>query len=80
MLNQFDATKFAIACKVWRNMHTLTNRDMAELAAIPPSTYNFIENGQRCPTMAEFSNLCQLMQFDAQFFFVAPQKAKNDGR
>jgi len=74
MRNQFDGVKFALSCKIWRNMNGLTARDMAELNAIPTSTYSFIENGDRPPTMAEFGNLCNTMQFEAAFFFKTPEK------
>jgi transcriptional regulator with XRE-family HTH domain len=58
-------------------MNGLTQRDVAELNGFATSTYNFIENGERTPTMAEFSHLCAMMGFDAQDFFKASEKVKN---
>ena len=77
MNNQFDGLKFSVTCKVWRNMHNLTQAEMGELTAIATSTYSFIENGDRPPTMAEFSHLCQLMTFNAEAFFKALEKVRN---
>jgi len=77
MRNEFDAVKFAVACKRWRNMHYLTAHDMAELNAMAASTYSFVENGDRPPTMGEFSKLCKTMGFEAAFFFKTPEKSQN---
>lgn len=77
MRSQFDAQKFSLTCKIWRNMHNLTVRDMVELCGMATSTYGFVESGDRAPTMAEFSHLCELMSFDAAFFFKTPEKGKN---
>jgi len=77
MRNQFDALKFNMTCKIWRRMNGLTSVDMAELNAIASSTYGFIETGDRVPTMAEFSRLCQTMGFDASEFFKPEEKTKN---
>lgn len=77
MRNQFDGLKFSVTCKVWRNMHDFTQAEMAELSHIATSTYSFIENGDRTPTMAEFSHLCQLMNFNSEAFFKTPEKGYN---
>jgi len=68
--NQFDSLRFCMALKVWRKMHGFSVTDILELTEIPRSTYNFIESGDRPPTMAEFSRLCQLMDFSASDFFT----------
>ncbi len=77
MRNEFDALKFIMALKIWRKMHGFSVTDIIELTAIPRSTYNFIESGDRSPTMAEFSHLCVLMDFDAQEFFRKAGGAQN---
>jgi len=77
MRNQFDGLKFSITCKIWRNMNGLTAAEMAQLNGIATSTYSFIENGDRTPTMAEFSHLCNTMAFDASAFFKTPEKPHN---
>ncbi len=77
MKSAFDALKFMITLKVWRNMNGLTQRDVGELTKIPTSTYAFIENGDRPPTMAEFTVLASLMSFEPCDFLKTPEKAKN---
>jgi len=77
MRSQFDGLKFSITVKVWRNMNGLTLRDMCELVGMSASQLNFVENGERTPTMAEFSHLCELMQFEAHVFFKVPEKPQN---
>jgi len=77
MHNQFDGLRFCMALKVWRKMHGFSVTDIMELTAIPRSTYNFIEAGDRPPSMAEFSRLCQLMDFEAYEFFKTPETVKN---
>lgn len=77
MRNTFDAVKFSVTVKVWRNMNGLTLRDMCELCGMSSSTLNFVENGERTPTMAEFSHLCDLMQFEACMFFKTSEKRSN---
>ncbi len=75
MKTQFDALKFSLTCKIWRNMNGFTQRDVASSANIPTSTYAFIENGDRLPTMAEFSHLCALTGFEPTEFFKRPENA-----
>jgi len=77
MRNQFDALKFSITCKVWRNMNEFTIQQMAELNGMASSTYGFVENGDRTPTMAEFSHLCDTMNFEAKDFFKTPEKSNH---
>ena len=77
MRNQFDGLKFAITCKIWRNMHQLTAHEMADLNGMAASTYRFVENGYITPTMAEFSHLCNTMGMEAKYFFKTPEKARN---
>lgn len=77
MKNQFDGLRFCMALKVWRKMHGFSVTDIIELVPIPRSTYNFIESGNRTPDMAEFSYLCQLMDFEASEFFVARKDIDN---
>lgn len=74
MKSQFNGLKFQLTCKIWRNMNGFTRRDIAAFTGIPTSTYAFIESGDRSPTVAEFSNLCQMMGFDAQEFFKKSEK------
>jgi len=69
MQYQFNALKFSVAVKIWRNMNGLTIRDMAELNGIAPSSYGFIETGDRTPTIAEFTNLCNTIGFEPREFF-----------
>ncbi len=76
MKTQFDALKFSLTIKIWRNMNGFTQRDVAMAANIATSTYSFIETGDRLPTMAEFGHLCGIIGFDAQEFFKTPQKDK----
>lgn len=78
MRNQFDGQAFSITLKVWRKMHQLTAAEMAELSSIATSTFSFIENGDRTPAMAEFSRLCQIMEFEAKDFFKTAEKASHD--
>lgn len=68
--NRFDAQLFRVTLKVWRKMHQLTQQDVGNLTQIATSTYSFIETGDRAPTMAEFSHLCDMMDMDAKDFFV----------
>jgi DNA-binding XRE family transcriptional regulator len=67
--NTFSAVRFQATLRVWRKMHELTVSDMSALAAIPHSTYGFIETGDRLPTINEFTKLCKLMEFDCAEFF-----------
>lgn len=69
--------RFAVTIKVWRKMHQLSASEMAILGTIATSTYSFIENGDRSPTMAEFSRLCQAMDMNASDFFTDKGKVKN---
>ena len=77
MRNEFNALKFSLTCKIWRNMNGFTQRDVSTTCNIATSTYAFIETGDRPPTMAEFSHLCNLMGFEAAEFFKSPEKTKN---
>jgi len=77
MRNQFDGLTFSVTIKIWRNMHGFTAAQMAELAGMAASTYSFVETGDRTPTMAEFSHLCALMEFEAARFFKTPERVKN---
>jgi len=77
MKNQFDAVKFAITVKVWRNMNGFTLRDMCELCGMEIPTVKFVENGDRTPTMDEFSHLCDLMGIEAACFFKTAGMDKN---
>ena len=77
MRSQFDGMKFSITCKIWRNMNGFTAYDMAQMNGMSASTYSFVENGDRTPTMAEFGHLCETMSFDANAFFKTPERAKN---
>jgi len=77
MRSQFDGLKFSVTVKIWRNMNGLTLRDMCELVGMSSSTLNFVENGERTPSMAEFSHLCEVMGFDASAFFTTLEKAKH---
>jgi len=69
MKNQFNSLKFCTTLKVWRKMHNVSVTEMMELTTIARSTYNFIESGDRTPTMVEFTRLCQLIDFEASYFF-----------
>jgi len=80
MRNQFDWLKFSVTVKVWRNMNGLTLRDMCELVSMSASTLNFVENGERAPSMAEFSHLCDIMGMEAQTFFKTAEKGENGKR
>lgn len=79
MRNQFDAMKFSVTCKVWRNMNGFTVAQMAELNGMATSTYGFVEMGDRTPTMAEFSHLCNTMGFEAKEFFKTSERGNNGG-
>ena len=76
MKTEFDLLKFSLTLKIWRNMNGFTQRDVANAASIAPSTYSFIETGDRVPTMAEFSHLCLIIGFDASAFFKTPEKGQ----
>lgn len=75
----FDSVTFCATLKVWRKLNGWGSGEVADLAGIARSTYSFIEQGQRPPTMAEFSHLCHLMDFDAQDFFKSREKVVNGG-
>jgi transcriptional regulator with XRE-family HTH domain len=74
MKTQFNSLKFCATLKVWRKMHGMSVTDMMDLTGIARSTYGFIESADRAPTLAEFSHLCQLMDFDAGDFFEEKTK------
>lgn len=76
MLNEFDSIRFCTTLKVWRKMHGFSVTEVLELTSIARSTYNFIEAGDRAPSIAEFSRLCQLMDFDACEFFKSPERVQ----
>ena len=65
----FDLTKLSEALRIWRNMNNFTMAEMAEMAGIAKSTYGFIETGDRSPTIAEFSVLCDIIGFEPKEFF-----------
>jgi len=77
MRNQFDGLKFSVTVKIWRNMNGFTAAQMAELNGMAASTYSFVENGDRTPTMAEFSHLCNTMGFEAKDFFSDERNGKH---
>jgi transcriptional regulator with XRE-family HTH domain len=76
MRNTFDAIKFSVTCKIWRNMNAFTVADMAQMNGMATSTYSFVENGDRMPTIAEFSHLCDTMGFEAKEFFKTAEKGR----
>lgn len=80
MRNQFDGLRFSLTCKIWRNMNHFTIAQMAKLNGMVTTTYDFVENGGRTPTMAEFEHLCDTMGFDAKDFFKTPEKANLNGK
>lgn len=77
MRNTFDAVKFAITCKIWRNMNGFTSAQMAELNGMAASTYSFVELGDRPPTIAELSHLCSTMGFEVKDFFKTPERGRH---
>ncbi len=77
MRSQYDALRFQMALKLWRKLHGMSMHDVFELTGIPIANISRIETDSRCPTMAEFGHLCELMEFDAQEFFVKPERLKN---
>lgn len=79
MVNIFDSVKFAVTCKVWRNMNGFTSAQMAELNGMATSTYSFVETGDRLPTMAEFCHICDTMGFEPREFFKKAKKGVQDG-
>jgi transcriptional regulator with XRE-family HTH domain len=78
MRNQFDGLRFIMALKIWRKMHGFSVTDVIDLTGLPRSTYAFIESGDRLPDLAQFSRLCQLMEFDASEFFVSAEKVSHE--
>jgi len=64
----FNLMKLSVACKIWRNMNNLTGAEMAELCGVAKSTYGFIEQGDRAPSIAEFMSICDVIGFKPQEF------------
>jgi len=77
MPKAFDSLAFRTYLKVWRKMAGFAQSHVASSANIPTSTYNFIEHGDRLPTMAEFVALCKLVDADPVDFFVPEGRLKN---
>jgi len=77
MNTQFNAVQFATTLKVWRKFNLLSLSEVESLTSISTATLSRIETMDRTPTMAEFSHLCELMQFLASDFFQDPRKVKN---
>jgi len=65
----FNLDRLSDAAKIWRNMNNFTIAEMAELCGMAKSTYGFVENGDRCPTIAEFANICDVIGMPIERFF-----------
>ena len=57
-------------------MNNLTSADMADMSGVARSTYGFIETGDRCPTIAEMTNLAHTMSFEPTDFFTEVKKQR----
>jgi len=68
MSYQFNLDKLSVALKIWRNMNNLTQAEMCELLVIAKSTYGFIEQGERAPSIAEFMSICDTIGFKPEEF------------
>lgn len=76
MKKTFDLLAFRTYLKVWRRMHEYSQADVAKSSFIATSTYSFVENGDRMPTMNEFCALCDLMDVEPTDFFVSKEKVQ----
>jgi transcriptional regulator with XRE-family HTH domain len=65
----FEADYFRTFVRVWRKMNDLNTRDMAELSGLAPANFNRIEQGDKCPDIAEFLHLCYVMDESPHGFF-----------
>lgn len=66
---KFNLARLSDMLKMWRNMHNLTVAEMAELCGMAKSTYGFVESGDRCPSLAEYANICDLTDMPIGRFF-----------
>lgn len=65
----FNLERLSDAAKIWRNMNNFTIAEMAELCGMATSTYGFVEQAQRCPTIAEFAHICDTINMPVERFF-----------
>lgn len=65
----FDRIMFSIYMKVWRNLHDLTMRDMAELCGIVPSAISYLEANDRPPEIETLVSICNVMSVEPCHFF-----------
>jgi transcriptional regulator with XRE-family HTH domain len=67
---QFNLTKFAVALKIWREMHGFSQREVAEMTGLAPGTISRLESDEFAPDLASFAKICDLIGFQPNDFFT----------
>jgi transcriptional regulator with XRE-family HTH domain len=65
----FNLTKFAVALKIWREMHDFSQREVAEMTGLSPATIGRLESDEFAPDLASFAKICDLVGFQPNDFF-----------
>jgi predicted transcriptional regulator len=65
----FNMDKFAAVIELYIAQSNLTNAEFAELCGIGVSTLYAMKNGETAPNMAQFTNVCNLVNIEPSAFF-----------
>jgi len=74
MAYEFNLTKFALALKIWREMHGFSQREVAEMAGLSPATISRMEQDEQAPDMVTFARICDLIGFQPNDFFTEEKR------
>ena len=74
---QFNVDRFSVMIELWLSMHDMTNAELAELAGIGVSTLYGLKKGEYAPSMAQFTNICNVTNIPPETFF---KKVVKSGR
>lgn len=66
---QFNLTKFAVALKIWREMHGFSQREVGEMTGLSMATIGNLERDTQAPDIASFAKICELIGFEPNDFF-----------
>lgn len=73
---EFNVDKFAAAIELWIQFSDITNAEFAELTGMGVSTLYNLKNASLAPNMAQFTNVCNLLEMPPETFFKKKVKGK----